>query len=170
MKTQFSELLSALRREKGLRQRTAASALGVSQALLSHYENGAREPKIEFIIKVCDYYGVSADYLLGRTIIKSGIVPPAMQHDGRILRLIEATGKAFEASAAYSDPAVTSATVAYLAIAADNAVELLSDPEAPADSQRDITQKFAEQLLLELARRDARAAKDTDKDATRQDS
>ena len=44
-----------------------ASDLQISQALLSHYENGAREPGLEFVCRACDYYGVSADYLLGRT-------------------------------------------------------------------------------------------------------
>jgi len=63
----FKNTLSELRSEKGLSQRQAAAELGISQALLSHYENGAREPKLDFIVKVCDYYGVSADFLLGRT-------------------------------------------------------------------------------------------------------
>lgn len=35
--------------------------LGISQALLSHYENGIREPGLAFVVKACDYYGVSAD-------------------------------------------------------------------------------------------------------------
>jgi len=63
----FSDTMSALRRERGLSQRAAASALGISQALLSHYENGAREPGLAFVCRACDYYGVSADYLLGRS-------------------------------------------------------------------------------------------------------
>jgi len=67
MKSAFSERLSALRREKGLSQRLAAADLCISQALLSHYENDAREPKLEFVVKACDYYGVPADYILGRS-------------------------------------------------------------------------------------------------------
>ena len=63
----FSETMSALRKERGLSQRTAAADLHISQALLSHYENGAREPGLDFVCRACDYYGVSADYLLGRT-------------------------------------------------------------------------------------------------------
>ena len=63
----FSETMSALRREKGLSQRRAAAELHISQALLSHYENGAREPGLEFLCRACDFYGVSSDYLLGRT-------------------------------------------------------------------------------------------------------
>ena len=67
MSRSFSETMSALRRDRGLSQRAAASALGISQALLSHYENGAREPGLAFVCRACEYYGVSADYLLGRT-------------------------------------------------------------------------------------------------------
>ncbi len=72
MNAEFSRTLSLLRQEKGVSQRTAACALGISQALLSHYENGIREPGLTFVVKACDYYGVSADYLLGRTMTKDG--------------------------------------------------------------------------------------------------
>ena len=68
----LAKVLSGLRREAGHSQRQAAVDLGVSQALLSHYENGAREPKLEFIVKACDYYGVSADYILGRSDKRGG--------------------------------------------------------------------------------------------------
>jgi len=63
----FCAVLSSLRKESGLSQRQVASSLGVSQALLSHYENGAREPRLEFVVKACDYYNVTADYILGRS-------------------------------------------------------------------------------------------------------
>ena len=67
MNVMFSQALSQLRREKGISQRQAAQELGISQALLSHYENGVREPGLAFVAKACDYYQVSADFLLGRT-------------------------------------------------------------------------------------------------------
>ena len=69
MNADFSRTLALLRQEKGISQRQAAGALGISQALLSHYENGIREPGLTFVVKACDYYGVSADYLLGLTDI-----------------------------------------------------------------------------------------------------
>ena len=72
MNPEFPRTLSLLRQEKGVSQRTAASALGISQALLSHYENGVREPGLAFVVKACDYYGVSADFLLGRTLSRDG--------------------------------------------------------------------------------------------------
>ena len=68
----FSRSLALLRREKGVSQREAARELGISQALLSHYENGVREPGLLFVRKACDYYHVSADYLLGRSMSRDG--------------------------------------------------------------------------------------------------
>ena len=72
MNAEFSRTLSLLRQEKKVSQRTAAAALGISQALLSHYENGVREPGLVFVVKACDYYSVSADFLLGRTLTRDG--------------------------------------------------------------------------------------------------
>ena len=66
MERSFSQTLSALRRQRNLSQRAVAAELGISQALLSHYENGAREPGLDFVCRACDYYGVTADYLLCR--------------------------------------------------------------------------------------------------------
>ena len=71
---EFSEVLSSLRKESGRSQRKAAADLDISQALLSHYEKGIREPRLEFVVRACEYYGVSADYLLGRTGIKENPV------------------------------------------------------------------------------------------------
>jgi len=74
MNENFSRVLALLRQEKGVSQRKAAGELGISQALLSHYEKGVREPGLEFVVKACDYYHVSADYLLGRTLTRDGAV------------------------------------------------------------------------------------------------
>ena len=68
MNTNFPRTISLLRREQKLSQRTVASKLGVSQAVLSHYENGLREPGLEFVAKAADFYKVSTDFLLGRTM------------------------------------------------------------------------------------------------------
>lgn len=72
MNSDFPRSLSLLRQEKGISQRSAAKDLGISQALLSHYENGIREPGLAFVTRACDYYNVSADYLLGRTLTRDG--------------------------------------------------------------------------------------------------
>lgn len=73
MVSDFSRIITLLRKEKGVTQKQAAEDLGVSQALLSHYEKGIRECGLEFVVRVADYYGVSCDYLLGRSADRSGL-------------------------------------------------------------------------------------------------
>lgn len=65
MSTSVSTRLVSLRKEKNLSQKEAATALGVSQALLSHYEKGIRECGLDFLCRASNFYDVSTDYLLG---------------------------------------------------------------------------------------------------------
>lgn len=69
----FSLRLTDLRKEKGFSQKEAASLLGVSQALLSHYEKGIRECGLDFLKRACDLYDVTSDYLLGLTDSRHGL-------------------------------------------------------------------------------------------------
>ncbi|WP_241243639.1 helix-turn-helix domain-containing protein [Caldicellulosiruptor changbaiensis] len=62
----FGKRLKELREEKGLTQAELAKELGISVQNLSYYENG-REPKYELLIKIADYFGVTVDYLIGRS-------------------------------------------------------------------------------------------------------
>ena len=64
IKTAFHINLRRLREEKNLSQKKAAAELGISQALLSHYEKGIRECKLDFLRKAAAYYSVSCDELL----------------------------------------------------------------------------------------------------------
>ena len=54
-----------LRKEKGVSQATLAKALGVSFGIVCYWETNKSEPTASNILKLCDYYKVSADYLLG---------------------------------------------------------------------------------------------------------
>lgn len=65
MKNKFAARLSLLRKRSGMSQKAAAVRLGISQALLSHYEKGKRECGLDFVITASSVFGVSADYLLG---------------------------------------------------------------------------------------------------------
>ena len=85
MNADFSRTLALLRQEKGISQRKAAKELGISQALLSHYENGIREPGLAFVKKACDYYHVSADYLLGLTASSSIVLDGYTQEEIELL-------------------------------------------------------------------------------------
>ena len=71
--SKFAVVLSQLRKERGISQKKAATDLGISQALLSHYEKGIRECGLDFVIKCSEYYGVTTDYLLGISDSRNGI-------------------------------------------------------------------------------------------------
>ena len=74
MKSEFARVITLLRKEKNISQKQAAAELGISQALLSHYENGIRECGLAFLVRCADFYGVSCDYLLGRSADRDGTV------------------------------------------------------------------------------------------------
>ena len=79
MNINFNERLVELRTEKGLSQKDAAADLGVSQALLSHYEKGIREYSLSFLCKAAEYYNVTTDYILGVTASRAGFDTAALQ-------------------------------------------------------------------------------------------
>lgn len=72
MNADFSRILTLLRKERGISQKQASTELQISQALLSHYEKGIRECGLDFVVKTADFYGVSCDYLLGRSPERTG--------------------------------------------------------------------------------------------------
>lgn len=72
MNSNFPRIMTLLRKEQGYSQKKVAEELGVSQALLSHYEKGIRECGLDFVVRAADFYSVSCDYLLGRTPDRSG--------------------------------------------------------------------------------------------------
>ncbi len=61
----FSERLKELRTEKNLGQNALAKALGLSNASVSYWETGKQLPSAEAVFKLAQFFGVSADYLLG---------------------------------------------------------------------------------------------------------
>jgi len=148
VKSSFAVILSRLRREKRLSQRRVAADLGISQALLSHYENDAREPKLEFVVKACDYYGVTADYILGRTDNKKARTFPVSRGCEDTPRFVTAACNVFEKLDELSDPELYAAAVDYLSVPTENVAMLLRDPFMPYDPARDAEQKMAEAALV----------------------
>ena len=61
------ERIRNLREDKDLTQRDIATLLHCSQACYSNYENGHRDIPTEVLAALADFYGVSVDYLIGRT-------------------------------------------------------------------------------------------------------
>ncbi len=61
------ERIRNLREDKDLKQEDLAKVLNCTQACYSHYESGKRDIPVEVLEKLADFYGVSVDYILGRT-------------------------------------------------------------------------------------------------------
>ena len=121
MKAEFSKVLSILRHEKGISQRKAASDLKISQALLSHYENGVREPGLDFVGRACCYYGVSSDFLLGLDPLRAGRSEddaqehrPQREGDAEARRIISVLGTIFQLLSAMGDDRVLNEATRYI--------------------------------------------------------
>lgn len=63
----YNERIRDLREDKDLTQKEVAEILNTSQTVYSRYEIGIRALPIEHLIKLCKFYNVSADYILGFT-------------------------------------------------------------------------------------------------------
>ncbi|MCL2772529.1 MAG: helix-turn-helix transcriptional regulator [Oscillospiraceae bacterium] len=67
----LSQRLKNLRNEKNLTQMDIAGVIDISLRAYRYYETGEREPTVSTIIKFCEYFQVSSDYLLGLSDIKN---------------------------------------------------------------------------------------------------
>lgn len=63
----FSDRLKELRKNKGLSQKALAESVGMSDTGIQNYELETRKPNSDVVIKLADFFEVSADYLLGRS-------------------------------------------------------------------------------------------------------
>lgn len=62
----FSDKINSLRKEKRMTQKQLATFLDLSPNAICEWEKGRSEPNFETLIKIADFFDVSADYLLGR--------------------------------------------------------------------------------------------------------
>lgn len=92
MNSYFSKRLRLLRSLRGTTQQDAARTLHLSPGTLSNYENGVHEPDYVTLGHLADLYGVSTDYLLGRTPLPSPAVMDSLSIGGypleRLLALL----------------------------------------------------------------------------------
>ena len=79
--------LKELRKERGMIQKDLAQLMQCSVMAISHYEVGDRQPDPDFISRLCDVFGVTADYLLGRS---STPTPAVSDEDAALLQAIHA--------------------------------------------------------------------------------
>lgn len=62
----LSERLKELRIEQGLTLKQLSMKLSIPLQTYANYEHGTREPPIDLLIQICDFYKISADFLIGR--------------------------------------------------------------------------------------------------------
>ena len=67
----LADRLKELRKDKGLTQKDLGDILGVGKTTISMYENGNSTPNDEIKLKICDYFDISLDYLIGKSSIKN---------------------------------------------------------------------------------------------------
>ena len=67
MKEILAQRLRACRKEKGLTLMQVAVYCDITEKAYQNYELMTREPKLEILIRIADLYGVSLDYLVGRS-------------------------------------------------------------------------------------------------------
>ena len=63
----YFQRLRDLREDKDLRQEDVAAILGINQTVYSRYERGFQIIPVTHLIRLDDFYGVTKDYMLGRT-------------------------------------------------------------------------------------------------------
>lgn len=63
----FAERLQELREDRGISRKELAANLNITVSALGMYEQGRREPNIDMLIKMADYFDVSIDFLVGRS-------------------------------------------------------------------------------------------------------
>lgn len=63
----YRQIFRDLRIDRDLKQEDIAKLCGVSDATVGHWENLKRDMRIDCIIRLCMFYNVSADYVLGMT-------------------------------------------------------------------------------------------------------
>ena len=61
----FCERLYTLRKEQNLTMERFGIAMEVTKQAVCSWENGERQPSLEMLARIAEFYGVSADYLLG---------------------------------------------------------------------------------------------------------
>ena len=63
----FAERIKKLRQDRGVSQDAVGQAVGVKRYSVWGYEKGNNYPEVPVLIALADYFGVSIDYLVGRT-------------------------------------------------------------------------------------------------------
>lgn len=89
----FCEKLIQLRKQKGYSQENLAERLGVSRQAVSRWENGETTPDMSVLIKICEVYNISADYLIRDDYEKEEDIPVIQQKNKEIIEVRKKNSK-----------------------------------------------------------------------------
>lgn len=93
--SKFSERFRELRSSRKLSQQGLADKLGTSKSSVNMYERGEREPSLEMLECIADFFNVDMDYLLGKSQIANQVLSqkekstPQTQRDVLKQRVVE---------------------------------------------------------------------------------
>jgi len=141
-------MLTKLRHERGLSQKRAADDLGISQALLSHYENGVREPKLDFLIRASQYYDVTTDYLLGISPHRQPSRLPEIREDSEEHHGLNIALVVHSLLEEIGDERLSALAWEYVSLALHTVLLSLRQPDDAFDPLSDAVKKRALGLLL----------------------
>ncbi|MDR3543247.1 MAG: helix-turn-helix transcriptional regulator [Desulfosporosinus sp.] len=122
----IGDRLKKIRNRKGLNQKEAAESFGISNVVLNRYENDERTPDVETLGKLAEFYGVTTDYLLGRTdkTTHSTSLSPKEERDlGKDLNRILSDLESDEALAFDGEP-LDEETKALMKVSLENSMRL----------------------------------------------
>ena len=97
--TTFKNNLRLLIESHGMSVQVFSEKVGIPHATLSRYLSGEREPKLSFVLKICEYFNVSLDWILGINGEKFDVLPADIQEvvslysiaspdDRRVIRVV----------------------------------------------------------------------------------
>ncbi|MGW9128113.1 helix-turn-helix domain-containing protein [Paenibacillus chitinolyticus] len=86
--TSFGVRLRELREGKGLSQEEFGAKFELGKVAISGYERSKRQPTLELVVAFAEFFGVSTDYLLGRTNDPFGAAPNASENAAKISKIL----------------------------------------------------------------------------------
>ena len=89
----IGDIIAELRMDKDMNQEDLAAILNISRSTLANWESGNRRIDIETLVVIANYFGVSCDYLLGRTKHKYNFALENQKNVEAIMEIYESLKK-----------------------------------------------------------------------------